>query len=241
MPCTAQALRPRWISALLLAVALCACEPPTQITGAAKVIDGDSLEIGATSIRLYAVDAPEGRQSCTRNGARWACGEAAAAKLRALVAGRTLVCTQKDIDRYGRTVAQCTNGEADLGAELVRAGLALAYRQYGGDYVGEEAEAKAARRGVWAGTFTPPWEWRRNPRAETATGAPTQSQRGAAPAPETRDGCLIKGNINRAGEHIYHVPGSRSYEETVIDEARGERWFCSEAEAQSAGWRAPRG
>jgi endonuclease YncB( thermonuclease family) len=226
-------MHPRLILTLSIAAGLCACTPSTQVSGYATVVDGDSLNIAGTSIRLHGVDAPEGRQSCTRDGARWACGDAAAEALEALVAGRTIVCTEKDIDQYGRTVAQCTNGEADLGAELVRSGLALAYRQYSSDYVGEEAEAKSARRGVWAGTFTPPWEWRRHPRDESPA---------AAPAPAVRDaGCLIKGNINRAGERIYHVPGSRSYEETLIDEARGERWFCSEAEAQSAGWRAPRG
>ena len=218
------------ITFVLLAAALCGCNPPVQASGNATVIDGDSLEIGATTVRLFGVDAPEGRQRCTRDGAPWACGEAAAEKMRTLVAGRRLVCTERDIDQYGRSVAQCTNGEVDIGAELVRAGLALAYRQFSDDYVDEEAEAKAARRGVWAGTFTPPWQWRRNPSAPAT-----------AATPAARANCAIKGNINRAGERIYHVPGSRSYAETVIDESRGERWFCSETEARAAGWRAPRG
>lgn len=52
-------------------------------------------------------------------------------------------------------------------------------------------------------------------------------------------GCKIKGNIGNSGE-VYHVPGSRSYANTKIDEAKGERWFSSEAEARVAGWRAPR-
>ena len=49
--------------------------------------------------------------------------------------------------------------------------------------------------------------------------------------------CLIKGNISSKGERIYHPPGCRYYGATVIDTKRGERWFCSEAEAQAAGWR----
>jgi hypothetical protein len=54
----------------------------------------------------------------------------------------------------------------------------------------------------------------------------------------TGDGrCAIKGNINFSGEHIYHIPGDRYYEETEIDERYGERWFCSEADARAAGWR----
>jgi type II secretory pathway predicted ATPase ExeA len=52
--------------------------------------------------------------------------------------------------------------------------------------------------------------------------------------------CLIKGNINRNGEKIYHAPGTPSYDLTRIDESKGERWFCSEDEATAAGWRAPR-
>ena len=55
-----------------------------------------------------------------------------------------------------------------------------------------------------------------------------------------RDGCYIKGNINGEGARIYHVPGASSYENTVIDADKGERWFCTEAEARSAGWRPPR-
>jgi endonuclease YncB( thermonuclease family) len=215
-----------------MAACLCACEAPAKISGRAKVIDGDSLEIGATSIRLFGVDAPEGRQSCSRGNRTWSCGAAARRKLQALVGSGTLECIRKDIDRYGRTVAVCKSGNTDLGAEMALAGLALAYRRFSNDYVDQEDQARTARRGLWAGTFTPPWDWRGNP------------QTGAPPAPldePSRDDCAIKGNINRAGNRIYHVPGSRSYEATRIDTGRGERWFCSEADALGAGWRAPRG
>lgn len=53
--------------------------------------------------------------------------------------------------------------------------------------------------------------------------------------------CDIKGNISASGDRIYHVPGSPAYDSTVIDQSSGERWFCSAAEAEAAGWRAPRG
>ena len=49
--------------------------------------------------------------------------------------------------------------------------------------------------------------------------------------------CLIKGNINSKGEKIYHVPGQQYYNDTKIEENKGERWFCTEAEAIAAGWR----
>lgn len=49
--------------------------------------------------------------------------------------------------------------------------------------------------------------------------------------------CDIKGNVNTRGEKIYHVPGQKYYAETRISPAHGERWFCSEEEAEAAGWR----
>ncbi|MCT7377311.1 hypothetical protein [Chelativorans salis] len=55
-----------------------------------------------------------------------------------------------------------------------------------------------------------------------------------------KPGCDIKGNINRTGERIYHVPGQEYYSATWINVAGGERWFCSEAEARAAGWRRAR-
>ncbi len=76
--------------------------------------------------------------------------------------------------------------------------------------------------------------------AAAAAGAPAPGDGSALTDAETAGGpCLIKGNINRAGDKIYHVPGSPSYDQTRIDESQGERWFCSEEEAVAAGWRAP--
>lgn len=225
-----------WLLAALLALgAAGACVPQERITGRPKIIDGDSFEIGNTSVRLFGVDAPEGRQDCTRAGRPWRCGDAARTELRRLVGGSTIVCRKEDVDSYGRIVARCSsNGTTDLAAAMARAGMAVAYRRYSNDYVDEEGEAKNARRGIWASEFTPPEQWRRNEGDETA---PTPQ---TAPARPRRDGCYIKGNINRDSERIYHTPDSPSYEETEIDESRGERWFCTEAQARGAGWRAPK-
>jgi endonuclease YncB( thermonuclease family) len=206
-----------------------------DIAGAARVIDGDSLHVGATEVRLFGVDAFEGRQVCTRNGNPWRCGEAAADELRRLTADRPITCTKRDTDSYGRAVSVCTDGAVDLGAELARAGLALAYREFSNDYVDEEAEARAALRGAWAGDFTSPWDARRG-------GESTQPPHDQAPsAPSACRDAGVKGNINREGERIYHAPGSRDYDETVIDESKGERWFCTEEQARAAGWHRPRG
>jgi endonuclease YncB( thermonuclease family) len=217
------------------------CAPRAQeISGQVSVIDGDSFRIGSTEIRLHAVDAFEGRQSCGSGGSSWACGTAAANKLRELTDGRRVTCRKTDTDNYGRTVAVCSNGAADLGAEMVRSGLALAYRQYGNDYVDEEDRARTQRLGAWATGFKAPWDERRG-----ASDARPDEPGGNAPGapstpPSTCRNTGIKGNINRDGERIYHVPGSGSYDDTVIDESRGERWFCTADEARRAGWRAPR-
>ena len=54
------------------------------------------------------------------------------------------------------------------------------------------------------------------------------------------DACKIKGNVNRGGERIFHVPGGQYYRSIKIDTSKGERWFCSEADARKAGWRKSR-
>lgn len=72
--------------------------------------------------------------------------------------------------------------------------------------------------------------------------APTAVSRLVARAPEVPsvrpDQCVIKGNISiNSRERIYHVPGQEYYEATIIRPEYGERWFCSEGEARTAGWR----
>lgn len=132
-----------------------------DITGRARVVDGDTLDMGGRRIRLFGIDAPESAQSCERDGAAYACGQAAKHYLEALVAGQPVNCHARDKDKYGRTVATCTVGEADINAAMVRAGWAVAYRQYSKAYVPLEEEARSRRAGIWAGTFEPPSNWRR--------------------------------------------------------------------------------
>ncbi len=55
-------------------------------------------------------------------------------------------------------VAKCTVAGDELGTWMVENGWAVAYRRYSLDYVDEEADAQAARRGIWAGEFVKPWE-----------------------------------------------------------------------------------
>lgn len=130
------------------------------IAGKARVIDGDTIDIGTTRIRLWGIDAPEGRQQCKFGDKPYLCGSKASSQLAALIGAREVECQGKTRDRYKRIVAVCRIGQQDLGAEMVRLGWALAFVRYSNDYVGQESEARLARRGMWAGTFDPPWEVR---------------------------------------------------------------------------------
>jgi len=195
-----------------------------------RVVDGDTLGLGGERVRLYGIDAPESGQTCERSGSPWQCGVAATAALSSWLEGKATACVELDRDRYGRAVSTCSADGQDVGGWMVRQGWAVEYRQYSdGRYAQDEREAAARRVGVHAGTFVRPSEWRSG--AASSEVAASYQQAGD---------CRIKGNINAEGERIYHAPGMRSYGPTRIDEARGERWFCSEQEARAAGWRAPR-
>ena len=198
-----------------------------QLSGPSSVTDGDSLKVSGHQVRLHGIDAPESAQTCRAEGKPWSCGRAATSALRKRLAGRPVACEERDRDRYRRIVAVCRVAGEDVNAWMVSQGWALAYRKYSADYIPQERAAKDARRGLWRGAFVPPWDWRRGERL------------GAAVRTDTRE-CRIKGNISRTGARIYHVPGGRSYEQTRIDTSKGERWFCTEAQAEAAGWRRSR-
>lgn len=131
--------------------------PRNEVSGQARVIDGDSLTIGSRQVRIKGIDAPEGRQVCTRDGREWACGEAAADALRALVAGKSVTCRIESDDRFRRGLGHCFAGRINLGEAMVESGFAVGY----GEYLTEEQDARAARRGLWSGTFERPRDWRR--------------------------------------------------------------------------------
>jgi endonuclease YncB( thermonuclease family) len=124
------------------------------------VADGDTLRIGAETIRLAGIDAVERGQFCTdARGVAWSCGENAALALSAMVARGGLRCAATGGDRYGRTIARCgVSGRTDVGAQMVDDGWAVADR--GGGYGAREQAARANRRGMWAGTFELPSIWR---------------------------------------------------------------------------------
>lgn len=135
--------------------------PAAPLTGAARVLDGDTIEIAGERVRLHGLDAPELDQTFWCRGRRLPCGAMAWAALEALTAGIILRCQAIERDCYGRLVAKCfTQNGVDIGRRLVWAGWAVAYRRYALDYVDAEREARDAARGLWQGSFVKPWVWR---------------------------------------------------------------------------------
>jgi endonuclease YncB( thermonuclease family) len=125
------------------------------------VIDGDTIDISVTRIRLQGIDAPEADQTCIDSKKKTRpCGSAATRELRAYIRGHELTCDPKTFDR--RVVAVCSLPDgSDVNAWMVKQGWALAsgfVKIYG------EEEAEGAKRGIWAGNFVPPWQWREGQR-----------------------------------------------------------------------------
>ncbi len=149
---------------LALALTLLATPALADVSGVASVIDGDTLEIHGQRIRFHGIDAPESRQLCRLDGKPWMCGKDAANALAEKIARWPVTCEDLGRDKYDRIIAKCIVAGEDLEEWMVSQGWALAYRRYSLDYVEQEADAQAARRGIWAGEFVKPWEWRRGKR-----------------------------------------------------------------------------
>ncbi len=147
-----------------IAIHAYATRSTTPLFGQAFVIDGDTIVVQGTHIRLSAIDAPESDQTCNdAQGISYPCGAVATAYLKFLIDAKPVHCIQKDTDRYGRIVARCFVDGADLGEAMVRSGHAIDYRRYDreGLYAQAQAEAKHLQLGVWRGVFVPPEVWRR--------------------------------------------------------------------------------
>jgi endonuclease YncB( thermonuclease family) len=143
----------------------CSYKPPPFGPGVRILsIDGDTLRAGdGSEYRIFGIDAPELRQTCTEaNGKSWACGRAAKARLTTLIKGGNVNCTARNTDRFGRIVAVCSaEGVPDLGDAMVRQGYAIDLGGVAGNpHHQAEVEAQAGKRGIWRGTFERPSDWR---------------------------------------------------------------------------------
>ena len=196
--------------------------PVPEIFKVTRVIDGDTIEIeGGERVRYLGIDTPE---TVDPRKPVQCFGVEASKKNKELVEGKT-VRLEKDItdrDKYGRLLRYIYVDNLFINLELVKQGFATSYTyppdvKHQAEILAAERQAREANRGLWGAC---------------PIASPTISSQ------ETqRDECDIKGNISTSGEKIYHLPGCGSYTKTQIDENRGERWFCSEEEAQAAGWR----
>ena len=141
--------------------------PPQQtggvISGQARVVDGDSLELAGHRIRLFGIDAPEGAQDCRdARGQSYACGREARTALTSTIGRQSVSCTPVG-ESYDRNVALCMANGRDLSEAMVRSGHALELRRFSnGRYADAEREARNARRGLWAGDFERPSQWRQD-------------------------------------------------------------------------------
>jgi micrococcal nuclease len=192
-----------------------------------RVIDGDTVEIeGGERVRYIGIDTPE---TVDPRKPVQCFGVEASKKNKEMVEGK-MVRLEKDItdrDKYNRLLRYVWVGDVFVNLELVKQGFAYSYSyppdiKYQDRIVKAQEEARGAKRGLWN---------------SCPAVAPAETQVPVSQENNPGDSCLIKGNIGASGEKIYHLPGCGSYSKTQIDEARGEKWFCSESEAQTAGWR----
>jgi endonuclease YncB( thermonuclease family) len=227
--------------ALSLPVAVQAAD----ITGTAKVREGDTVVIGTSRIRLGGIDAPSADQLCLNSkGERWTCGAAARDELIKHADNKSWTCHVNRVDRRGRSVAHCEVDGEDIQKWMVKSGWALSYVRVSHDYDADEQAAREAKAGMWQGAFIAPWDWRvRNKKTVILGAAKTPPNANAillasasgsvAPSPD----CMIKGNVNSSGECIYHTPKSRWYAQIKMQITKGTRWFCSTEDAERAGCR----
>jgi endonuclease YncB( thermonuclease family) len=214
-----------------------------DLTGVAKVIDGNTLAIGGTKIRLERINAPETDQVCLNAKAiRWNCGIEARDQLAAHIAGREIKCTSNGVDATRRTLATCYLADEDLNGWMVQQGWAFPLVRQSFVYVNAEKDARAEKRGLWQGAFIAPSDWRHRNNMTTIMGTLNEPNAQAmllgpsatANAPSAE--CTIKGNITRTGRRVYHMQNQKSYARIRMDKG-SKRWFCTTEEAESAGWR----
>lgn len=224
------------VTATLVAAGASAAAAPGAAPGGAGrvtyVVDGDTIHVrlGARveKVRVIGIDTPELPRGCYAVQAK--------TETARLVAGKVVTLrvdpTQPNRDRYGRLLRHVVLADrTSLGLRLLSGGLAREYTVGSRAYAGQaafrtaQARAAAAKRNIWSG------------RCPAAAGSGPAAKPAPARQPVRTSTCAIKGNISSTGERIYHVPGQRDYGATVITLTKGERWFCTEADAVRAGWR----
>jgi endonuclease YncB( thermonuclease family) len=157
----------RLLGAAAVALALSGGGALADLAGPPRIVDGDTLQVAGQRVRLFGVDAPELDQVCQRAGHDYHCGKIARAALWELIGGLDVSCEPERAApaRDGVVLATCSAGGVSLNEAMVRSGWAVADPQSADRYVALQADAEQARRGLWRGTFEPPWQWRQAPAA----------------------------------------------------------------------------
>jgi len=194
-----------------------------RLVGRAVALSGDRIRIAGTILRLSGIEAPERDQTCTRPGSRrYNCGAVAKEALGRLIRGRSVSCEVSGRDGDNRPEGYCDAGGTDVASSLVKNGQVFAVHGFLARYSGLESEARAEKSGLWRGAAERPSEFRAKRWEEAARSAP--------------DGCPIKGQMTSEGR-VYVLPWSPDYQRARVRDGKGERWFCSEADARAAGWK----
>lgn len=131
-----------------------------SVRGPAKVVEGDTVSVNGTEIRLFGIDAPDRGQTCENvRGQSYDCFALSSVALERLIGGREVACEMKPA-AGAKKLGVCKAEGHDIAGMMVNAGWALAYGRIAPDYVPIEAQAVSRRRGMWAGRVEPPWQWR---------------------------------------------------------------------------------
>ncbi|HEY4694352.1 MAG TPA: thermonuclease family protein [Candidatus Nanoarchaeia archaeon] len=194
-----------------------------------KVVDGDTIEIeGGKRVRYIGIDTPE---TVDPREEVQCFGKEASEKNKQLVENKK-VKLEKDVsefDQYSRLLRYIYVGNTFVNELLVKEGFARASSyppdvKYQDKLSAAEQFARENNKGLWSA-------------CGSSLGVQSSESYRLSPLSGS-SGCNIKGNISvSTGEKIYHMPGQRKYNDTVVNEEKGERWFCSEEEAKAAGWR----
>lgn len=195
------------------------------LKGRGRALSGDSLRVGGQVVRLSGIEAPEVTQACrTARGRSWSCGEIARRMLARITGNRPLTCEAQGASGATPRMGRCTTSDGkDVAQLIVAKGYAFATASLlSSSYAAAEKTARERKAGIWRGSADKPSEFR--------------AKRWAAAKRSAPDGCPIKGRVVR-DRKFYVLPWAKTYARVRVRKDRGERWFCSEAEAAAAGWK----